>query len=94
MHKHPHIKTDFNDFWFRKCDDQSAGTFGTNEYKVITGRLADIAASTTFDLFTIDNVGGGGSTATGGLIIKLSFVGKEQSGNDMHGGEISWLCPL
>ena len=94
VHKHPHIKTDFNDFWFRKCDDQSSGTFGTNEYKVITGRMGDIAASTTFDLFTIDNVGGSGSSIAAGLIIKLSYCGKEQSGNDLDGGEISWLCPV
>lgn len=94
VHKHPLIKTDFNSFWFRKLDDQSDSTFGTDEFKIISGRMADIAASTTFDLFTIDNVGGSGATITGGLIIKLSFCGKEQTGNDLEGGEISWLCPV
>ncbi len=90
VHKHPHIKTDFNDFWFRKLDDQSSGTFGTNEFKIITGRIADKSPSTTYDLITIDNVG----SIAAGVQLKLSFCGKEQTGNDIHCGEISWLLPV
>jgi hypothetical protein len=71
-------------------DDGTGSSFGTDEFRVYSGRMASMAESSTYDVITIDNVG---PTATS-VLLKLDFAGKEQTNQDVHAGEISWLLPV
>ena len=82
--------TDIHNFQFRELDDGSGNSFGTNEFRSFSGRMANLAESTPYNVITIDNVG----PTTACMNLKLSFAGKESTNADVHAGEISWLLPV
>ena len=77
-------------FAFNPLDDDSGNSFGTDEFKIYSGRMANLSEVTAYDVITFDNVGPDDAA----LMIKLWFAGKEDAGADVHAGEVSWLCPV
>jgi hypothetical protein len=77
-------------FKFKSLDDQSGAYFGTDEFKVFSGRMAGLAENTNYEVLEIDDVG----LNAGGILLKLSYIAKETANADVFGGEISWLLPV
>lgn len=68
----------------------SRSSVGMRHYKVYEGTTRRLVQSTEYDIITIDNIGPG----TSGVKVKLDFIDRETSNNDMYGGEMAWLCSI
>lgn len=76
------------DWEVRELDDGSGVTWGTDEYKVVGGRLTGLGESTAYDVLVLDDVGPTGAAA----ILTLRFAGKVSGSatERNHVGEIQW----
>lgn len=80
----------FHGWQWRRLDDNSGSSFGTDEHKSFSGRVADMAESFTYDLLSWDNIG---ATSASGLI-ELVIQVKDAAGQDHMGGPITFMCPV
>jgi len=88
IHSERDAVVDLHGWQYRRLDDESASSFGTDNYKVYSGRMANLVESTVYNVLRVDNVG----ITIAGVQFKLSFIGKETTNEDTQCGEISWSC--
>ena len=83
--------------WRRQDTDPGAtfgnangSSFGTDQVKTFTGRMAQLDESTVYDVITIDDLG----PTNAGVLLKLSFIGRDTTNADIHAGEMSWMLSV
>jgi hypothetical protein len=83
-------QTRLQDFVSSPLDDGTGSGWGGVNYRTFSDRMASAVENTAYDVMTIDNVG----ATSGSVLIKLTYLMREEANQDHEGGEISWLCPV